>query len=62
MKATLDTNVFVSALNFGGVPERLFDLLEEGNYVLCVSPALVTELRGVLADRFGRFKSRSGTT
>ena len=39
MRATLDTNVFVSALNFGGVPERLLELLDVGHFVLCISPA-----------------------
>jgi putative PIN family toxin of toxin-antitoxin system len=53
MRATVDTNVFVSALNFGGVPERLLELLDEGQFVLCISPALIAELRRVLADRFG---------
>ena len=53
MKATVDTNVFVSALNFGGVPQRLFDYLDDGRFVLCISPALATEVRRVLADRFG---------
>jgi putative PIN family toxin of toxin-antitoxin system len=53
MKVTVDTNVFVSAFNFGGAPQGVFDSLEDGRFVLCISPAIVAEVRRVLADRFG---------
>lgn len=52
MRATLDTNVFVSALNFGGVPAALLDLHTDEMFILCVSPAIIAELTRILAGRF----------
>ncbi|HUS04913.1 MAG TPA: putative toxin-antitoxin system toxin component, PIN family [Bryobacteraceae bacterium] len=52
MRATLDTNAFVSALNFGGVPEQILDLHTDEKFVLCISPAIIDEIRRILADRF----------
>ena len=63
MRATVDTNVFVSALNFGGVPERLLDLLDDGHFVLCISPTVVLA-NADLIDKFesclSSFDCRSG--
>lgn len=44
----LDTNVVVSALLWGGQPERLLRAATEGEVELCTSPALLAELREVL--------------
>ncbi|MGI8741149.1 MAG: putative toxin-antitoxin system toxin component, PIN family [Bryobacteraceae bacterium] len=52
MRGTLDTNVFVSALNFGGIPQQLLDLNTDEAFVLCLSPAIIQETRRILADRF----------
>src|SRR5947209_2406516 len=52
MRATLDTNVFVSALNFGGVPAALLDLHTDEMFTLCSSPAIIAELTRVLTGRF----------
>jgi uncharacterized protein len=52
MRATLDTNVYVSALNFGGIPAHILDLHSEDTFVLCTSPAIIDELKRVLTDRF----------
>ena len=52
MRATFDTNVFVSALNFGGIPEQILDLNTDEAFVLRISPAIIQETRGILADRF----------
>lgn len=52
MKATFDTNVFVSALQFGGIPGRLLDLNTDERFVLCISPAIIAELKRVLSERF----------
>jgi uncharacterized protein len=52
MRATLDTNVFVSALVFGGVLGRILDLHTDEAFLLCTSPAIMTELQRVLAERF----------
>lgn len=52
MKVTLDTNVLVSALEFGGVPGALLDLNTERAFILCISPIIVNELRRILGERF----------
>lgn len=52
MKVTLDTNVFVSALEFCGTLARILDLQTDEVYTLCVSESLLEELRRVLQDGF----------
>jgi putative PIN family toxin of toxin-antitoxin system len=49
MRAVLDTNVVVSALIWGGTPFTLLQAATEGDLLLCTSPALLMELRDVLA-------------
>jgi putative PIN family toxin of toxin-antitoxin system len=49
MRAVLDTNVVVSALIWGGNPFALFQAATEGDLLLFTSPALLAELRDVLA-------------
>lgn len=49
MRIVLDTNVVVSALLWGGTPYRLIQAAVEGAVTLCTSPALLAELRDVLA-------------
>jgi uncharacterized protein len=52
MRATLDTNVLVSALEFGGVPGQILDLNTDEVFTLCISSAILAELRQVLVERF----------
>lgn len=49
MRLVLDTNVVVSALVFGGTPLQLLQAAVTGDVLLFTSPALLTELREVLA-------------
>ena len=49
MRAVLDTNVVVSALIWGGTPYKLLQAATDGDIELFTSPALLAELRGVLA-------------
>jgi putative PIN family toxin of toxin-antitoxin system len=49
MRVVLDTNVVVSALIWGGTPYKLLQAATNGDIELFTSPALMTELRGVLA-------------
>jgi hypothetical protein len=49
MILVLDTNVVVSALIWGGNPGRLIRLATDGEFDLATSPALLAELREVLA-------------
>ena len=49
MRFLLDTNVVVSAVIWGGLPFRLLQAATEGDVELYASPALLAELRAVLA-------------
>lgn len=49
MRVLLDTNVVVSALIWGGLPDRLIQAAIDGEIELVTSPVLMTELRDVLA-------------
>ena len=49
----VDTNVYVSALLFGGAPAQVLMLSEEDAFRICISSPIVRELRGVLTDKFG---------
>jgi putative PIN family toxin of toxin-antitoxin system len=51
--ATADTNVYISALNFGGRPLQFLELARRGQIRLCISEPILTELIGVLRDKFG---------
>src|SRR5258708_1939006 len=52
IRAVLDTNVFVSALNFGGLPSQILHLLEEEAFTLYISQSIIDELRRVLREYF----------
>jgi putative PIN family toxin of toxin-antitoxin system len=53
MKIVLDTNVIVSALIFGGLPRRIFEMVESGSFSFYYSPAIESETHRVLRDKFG---------
>ena len=44
MRVVIDTNVYISALMFGGLPGSLLDLVFLQSFVLIVSPAILDEL------------------
>jgi putative PIN family toxin of toxin-antitoxin system len=48
VRIVLDTNVVVSALIWGGTPERLVQMAIDGDVELCTSRYLLDELREVL--------------
>ncbi len=48
LRVTADTNIYISALNFGGTPERLLRLAEAGDLQLVTSDAILAEVRRVL--------------
>lgn len=47
-RVVLDTNVYISAIIFGGKPRELLDKIISGNVELFFSPAIIEELTGVL--------------
>ena len=49
----VDTNVIVSALVFGGLPRRIFELVEGGYCELFYAAEIQEETRRVLRDKFG---------
>ena len=50
---TADTNVYISALLFGGVPREFLLEAEAGRFRLAISQPILDELGGVLRDEFG---------
>lgn len=50
--ATLDTNIYVSVLEFGGVGARLLGMARAGMFRIDVSDAILDELLTVLRDDF----------
>ena len=47
-----DTNVYVSALNFGGVPDQVLALARRGMLEMFVSKPILDEIEGVLKGKF----------
>jgi len=56
VRVILDTNVVVSALLWGGTPERLIDAAGEERLELLTSTDLVAELAGILER--GKFREK----
>jgi putative PIN family toxin of toxin-antitoxin system len=53
LRVTADSNIYISALNFGGLPDQLLDLARGGVIQLAVSEAILEEVSRVLRDKFG---------
>jgi putative PIN family toxin of toxin-antitoxin system len=53
IQVVLDTNVYISALVFGGKPAAVLQLAQSGAFQLVVSPVIQAELIEVLTTRFG---------
>ena len=52
VKAVLDTNVYISAILFGGKPERIRKLSKEGKIEILISEAIIAEIAEVLRKTF----------
>ena len=52
MRAVADTNVYISALNFGGTPEEVLGLGRAGDIQLFISPSMLREIEEVLLRKF----------
>lgn len=52
LKATADSNIYISALQFGGQPLRFLDLARAGAIELAISPPIIAEVERVLRDKF----------
>jgi len=49
---TLDSNVYISALQYGGIGARLLGMTRAGIIRLDISEAIIKETVGVLRDKF----------
>ena len=52
-RVTLDSNDYISALQFNGRAVRLLRMAADGDLEIAVSEPILTEVIGVLRDRFG---------
>jgi len=52
IRVVADTNIFISALMFGGVPGSFLDLASLGTFLLVTSPVLLDELDEKLRLKF----------
>ncbi len=50
---TLDSNVYLSALVFGGKPKRVLEMAIESEIEVAVSDPIINEVRRHLAGKFG---------
>jgi uncharacterized protein len=47
-----DTNIYISALNFAGTADEVLALGRAGLIEVCISPAILDEIGGVLVRKF----------
>ena len=52
LKAVIDTNVFISGLNFTGKPSEVLELLMKGEIGVYISPFILEEVERILRERF----------
>lgn len=50
--ATADSNIYISALQFGGVPLQFLNAARDGVFRLAISDPIVDEISGVLLNKF----------
>ena len=51
-RVTADSNIYISALNFGGKPQRVLELARTGRIELAISNAILTEISRILHHKF----------
>ena len=52
MRIVIDSNVWISALVFGGKPRHIFELVITDGWTIIVSEEIFTEVRRTLNDKF----------
>ncbi len=58
-RVTLDSNIYLSALVFGGKPMRLIEMAVEGEIEVAISDPIIEEVRGNLQKKFGWSDARA---
>jgi putative PIN family toxin of toxin-antitoxin system len=53
IRVTADSNIYISALHFGGPPDKFLDLARAGIIELTISDDILAEVTRVLRDKFG---------
>jgi putative PIN family toxin of toxin-antitoxin system len=53
VRVTADSNIYISALHFGGPPDKFLDLARTGIIALTISDDILAEVTRVLRDKFG---------
>jgi uncharacterized protein len=54
LRVTADTNIYISALNFGGKPLSIIDAARRGEFEMAISESILAEILGVLRRKFQR--------
>ena len=52
LKVVLDTNVFISAILFGGIPQQIMESARNGEIELLTSSSILFELASILQGKF----------
>ena len=55
LRIVLDTNIFLSALIFGGKPRQLIEMLARGQIEVVISEPILTEMRRKVSQKFPGF-------
>jgi putative PIN family toxin of toxin-antitoxin system len=53
IRVTAHSNIYISALHFGGPPDKFLDLARTGDIELTISDDILAEVTRVLRDKFG---------
>jgi putative PIN family toxin of toxin-antitoxin system len=53
IRVPADSNIYISALHFGGPPDKFLDLARTGVIHLTISDDILAEVTRVLRDKFG---------
>lgn len=52
-RVTADSNILISALQYGGKPLTLLDMAQDGRVLLAISSDILNETLRILRDKFG---------
>ena len=52
VRVVADTNIYISAFNFGGPTGEVIELAQNGRITLFVSPAILHEIKRILSTKF----------
>lgn len=55
MKTVIDSNVWISALIFGGRPRQVFESVVRNGWTLVLSEEIITEVRRIIKKKFANF-------